>query len=62
MEKTNIETKFYCLKDQVNKGNIVVEYRPDNDQTIDIVTKIVKRVQFIKLRRELGVVAFDSLN
>jgi len=58
----HIETTFHYLRDQVNKCKIKVEYCSTLDQVADIFTKPVKRAQFLKLRREFGVVCFDSLN
>jgi len=61
-KRKHIETRFHYLRDQVNKCKIKVEYCPTLNQVADIFTKPVKRVQFLKLRRELSVVCFDSLN
>jgi len=58
----HIETRFHYLRDQVNKCKIKVKYCSTLDQVANIFTKPVKRAQFLKLRRELGVVCFDSLN
>jgi hypothetical protein len=58
----HIETRFHFLRDQVNKGKLSLEYCSTNDQQADILTKAVKRDQFLKLRREMGIVSFDSLN
>jgi hypothetical protein len=58
----HIETRFHYLRDQVNKCKIKVEYCSTLNQVADIFTKPVKRAQFPKLRRELGVICFDSLN
>ncbi|GAU44503.1 hypothetical protein TSUD_122730 [Trifolium subterraneum] len=58
----HIETRFHFLKDQVNKRKLSLEYCSTNDQQADIPTKAVKRDQFLKLRREIGIVSFDSLN
>ncbi|GAU39117.1 hypothetical protein TSUD_22950 [Trifolium subterraneum] len=58
----HIETMFHFLRDQVNKGKLSLEYCLTNDQQADILTKAVKRDQFLKLRREMGIVSFDSLN
>ncbi|GAU24928.1 hypothetical protein TSUD_311630 [Trifolium subterraneum] len=57
----HIETRFHFLRDQVNKGKLSLEYCSTNDQQADILTKAVKRDQFLKLRREIGIVSFDSL-
>ncbi|GAU31439.1 hypothetical protein TSUD_222100 [Trifolium subterraneum] len=58
----HIETRFHFLRDQINKGKLSLEYFSTNDQQADILTKVVKRDQFLKLRREMGIVSFDSLN
>jgi KUP system potassium uptake protein len=58
----HIETRFHFLRDQVNKGKLILEYCSTNNQQADILTKAIKRDQFLKLRREMGVVSFDSLN
>ncbi|GAU30142.1 hypothetical protein TSUD_360350 [Trifolium subterraneum] len=58
----HIETMFHFLRDQVNKGKLSLEYCSTNDQQTDILTKAVKRDQFLKLRREMRIVSFDSLN
>jgi hypothetical protein len=50
------------LSEQVTKNKIEVDYCPTDDQVADVLTKAMKRVQFMKFRRGLGVVAFDSLN
>lgn len=58
----HIETKFQFLRDQVTKGKLEVVYFPTEEQVADVLTKAIRNLQFIKLRRELGVIAFDSLN
>ncbi|CAJ2634633.1 unnamed protein product [Trifolium pratense] len=57
-----IETRFHFLRDQVNKGKLSLEYCSTDNQQADIMTKAVKRDQFLKLRREIGIVCFDSLS
>ncbi|KAK2391129.1 hypothetical protein QL285_064616 [Trifolium repens] len=58
----HIETRFHFLRDQVTKGKLKLEYCSTDNQQADILTKAVKRDQFLKLRREMRVVSFDSLN
>ena len=58
----HIETRFHFLRDQVTKGKLKLEYCSTDNQQADILTKVVKRDQFLKLIREMGVVSFDSLN
>ncbi|CAJ2647902.1 unnamed protein product [Trifolium pratense] len=58
----HIETRFYFLRDQVNKGKLNLEYCSTDNQQADIMTKAVKRDQFLKLRREIRIVCFDSLS
>ena len=61
-KRKHIETRFHYLRDQVNKCKIIVEYCSTNDQVANVFTKPVKRAQFLKLRRELRVVCFESWN
>jgi hypothetical protein len=58
----HIETRFHFLRDQVSKGKLKLEFCSSEDQQADIFTKAVKRDQFLKLRRNIGVVCFESLN
>jgi hypothetical protein len=58
----HIETRFHFLRDQVTKGKLKLEYCSTENQQADVLTKAVKRDQFLKLRREMGVVSFDSLS
>jgi dihydroorotase len=57
-----VETRFHYLRDQVNKCKIIVEYCSTNDKVAYVFTKPVKRDQFLELRKQLGVVYFESLN
>lgn len=52
-----IETKFYFLWEQVNKGIIEIVYCPTKLQTNDVLTKAMKAKRSKKLRKELGVLA-----
>ncbi|KAK2442743.1 putative mitochondrial protein [Trifolium repens] len=52
----HIETRFHFLRDQVSKGKLKLELCSSEDQQADILTKVVKRDQFLKLRRNIGVV------
>ncbi|KHN37347.1 Copia protein, partial [Glycine soja] len=38
----HIEVKYHFLRDQVNKGNLALEYCRSEDQFADILTKAVK--------------------
>lgn len=46
------ETCFHFLRDQTNKGKLIVQFPP----------KAAKRDQLQKQRREIGIFTFDSLN
>lgn len=61
-KRKHVETRFHFMRDQVNKNELIVEYCPTQDQLTDLFTKALKRDQFLKLRREIRVVNFDSLN
>ncbi|KAK2447699.1 hypothetical protein QL285_007031 [Trifolium repens] len=58
----HIETIFHFIRDQVSKGKLKLEFCSSEDQQADIFTKAIKRNQFLKLRRNIGVVCFDSLS
>lgn len=43
-----IETKFHFLRDQVIKGKLEVVYCPREKQMVDVLTKAIKQLQFLK--------------
>ena len=50
----HIKTKFYFLRDQVNKGKLEVKYCSVEEQVADLLTKPLKISSFEHLRNKLG--------
>ena len=50
----HIHTKFHFVRDQVNEGNIKIEYKSTEDMVADILTKAVSRVKLNKHLKSLG--------
>ncbi|CAL0323673.1 unnamed protein product [Lupinus luteus] len=57
-----IETKYHLLRDQVEKGNLRMEFCRSEDQQADILTKALKRDLFQKQREQLRVISLASMN
>lgn len=57
-----IATTLHFQRDQITKGKLKVVYFPIEDRVAIVFAKAIKRVKFMKLRRELEVIAFDNLN
>ncbi|XP_014499939.1 uncharacterized protein LOC106760988 [Vigna radiata var. radiata] len=51
----HIETWFHFIREQVGKGVIEVEHCKSEDQIADILTKVVKGVRFLTLRKQIRV-------
>jgi len=55
----HIETQFHFLRDQVNKGKLILEYCKTKLQVADIFTKTLKGEKFINLKDMLGVISLS---
>jgi hypothetical protein len=51
----HIEVRYHFLRDNVEKGTIVLGHVPAQDQLADIFTKPLDQAIFVRLRGELGV-------
>jgi histone deacetylase 1/2 len=51
----HIEVRYHFLRDNVEKGIIVLSHVPTQDQLADIFTKPLDQATFVRLRGELGV-------
>jgi histone deacetylase 1/2 len=51
----HIELRYHFLRDNVEKGTIVLSHVPTQDQLADIFTKPLDQATFVRLRGELGV-------
>lgn len=53
----HIDVKFHFLRDLVNEGTVKLKYCNTQKQIADIMTKSLKKEQFIKLREMLGLMS-----
>lgn len=53
----HINVKFYFLRGLVNEGTVKLKYCNTQNQIADIMTKQLKKEQFIKLREMLGLMS-----
>jgi len=58
----HISIKFHFLREQVNKGEVRLEYVPSKDQLVDIFTKPLPKDSFEYLKEKLGVMAPQVMN
>ena len=53
-EKTrHIATRFFFVKDRIDKGEVVLEYLPTGEMVADIMTKPLQGELFRKMRKIL---------
>jgi hypothetical protein len=57
----HIEIKYYFLCDKVQRGEVVLQYISTDEQTADILTKPLSKINFSYFRGKLGLVEFCSL-
>ena len=50
----HIDIKFHFLRDCVDGGQIVIEFVETGRQLADIVTKSLRRLRFMELRKMIG--------
>jgi len=50
----HIDLKFHFLCDQVSRGKLTIAYCHTEDQTTDVITKLLKQARFDKLKKQLG--------
>ena len=55
----HIDVRHHFLRDNVEKGNIVMKFCKTEDQVADIFTKALVRESFQKNRLELGLIFLD---
>lgn len=58
----HIEVKYHFLRDQVNKGNLALEYCRSEDQFADILTKAVKLRRLEEMKNKTGMLMLSNLN
>ena len=57
----HIDVRHHFLRDNVEKGNIVLTYCPTEEQIADIFTKALSKDQFERNRLKLGMLTCDTL-
>ena len=55
----HIDVRHHFLRDNVEKGNIIMEFCKTENQVADIFTKALGRESFQKNRLELGLIFLD---
>ncbi|CAL0313968.1 unnamed protein product [Lupinus luteus] len=58
----HIETRFHYLRDQVEKGNLRLEFCASAEQQADLLTKPLKKENFERQRKQLGIISLATLN
>ena len=48
-----INIRYFFVSDQVEKGNLDIEYCPTDDMTADFMTKPLQGEKFLKFRAEV---------
>ena len=51
----HIDIKFHFLRDCIDGGQIVIEFVETGRQLADILTKSLGRLQFMELRKMIGI-------
>ena len=56
----HIEIRHHFIKDHIQKGDIELVFVPTENQLADIFTKPLGEYQFCKIRRDLGLMNFET--
>jgi hypothetical protein len=57
----HIEIKYYFICDKVQKGEMILQYISTDEQTTDILTKLLSKIKFAYLRDKMGLVKIPPL-
>ncbi|KAG0595415.1 hypothetical protein M758_UG164700 [Ceratodon purpureus] len=52
----HIEVRHHFVREKIASGEVRLEYVPTSDQLADILTKLLGRISFTRLRDQLGLV------
>ncbi|CAJ2647569.1 unnamed protein product [Trifolium pratense] len=58
----HIELRFHYLREQVNNGNLCLDYCKSEDQLADLLTKATAVNVFQRLRDKMGIEVIDNMN
>jgi hypothetical protein len=53
---SRLKYNHYIIHDEVQKGEVKLEYIPTDEQTTDILTKPLSRIKFVYFREKIGIV------
>ena len=48
-----LNVRYFFVTDQIDKGNLQIEYCPTNEMVGDFFTKLLQRTKFIRFRNEI---------
>ena len=51
----HIDIKYHYIREEIEKGKIVLSYCPTNDMVADVLTKGLPKTSYEKFRAEMGV-------
>ena len=57
----HIEIKYYFIQDKVQEGEVKLEYIPTNEQTTNILTNPLSRINFAYFREKMGIAEITPL-
>jgi hypothetical protein len=60
-QSKHIEIKYYFIRDEVQEGEVKLQYISTDEQTADILTKPLSRLKFAYLRDNMGLVEITPL-
>lgn len=52
----HIDVHTHFVREQIQNGELRIEHVPSENQVADILTKLIPRVQFQRLRDKLGMI------
>jgi hypothetical protein len=57
----HLDIKYYFICDKFHKGELILQYILTDENTTDILTKPLSKINFAYLRDKLGLVEIPSL-
>ena len=58
----HIEIKYYFIQDEVQKGEVKIDYIPTDEKTTNILTKPLSRIKFAYFREKMGVMEITPVD
>lgn len=51
----HIDVRFHFIRDCMERGDIVIKHVSSDDQRVDVLTKPMSAVKFVRMRELLGI-------